>query len=142
VLVAAGFNRVKSGMIPPALDRRMRTLTYLAVIVLIVGCASVGTPIAKQNIPRIEKGVTTEAELVKMFGAASDKSFDSNGKIIITWMHSAAQPKAASFIPYAGPFIGGTNVQVEKLVVVMGKDGRVEDYTYNESHPNVNMGGD
>jgi hypothetical protein len=57
-------------------------------------------------------------------------------------MHSAAQAKGTSFIPYAGPFIGGTNVQVEKLVVVMSKNGTVENYVFNESHPNINYGGD
>ncbi len=121
----------------------MKTIIAGLVCALVIaGCASVGTPIAKQNVPRIQKGVTTESQLVKMFGAPSDKSISSNGKVVMTWIHSAAQAKGTSFIPLAGAFVGGTNVQVEKLQVVIGKDGHVEDYVFNESHPDVKMGGD
>ena len=119
----------------------MKYLLYYISALLLVGCASVGTPIVTQNIHHIRKGVTTESELVSMFGAASDKSFDSNGTLVITWIHSALQTKGTTFIPYAGPFVGGVNVQVEKLVVRMSKNGTVEDYTYNESHPDVKYGG-
>jgi transposase-like protein len=60
----------------------------------------------------------------------------------IQWIHSAAQAKGTSFIPFAGPFVGGTNVQVQQLTVLLKKDGTVENYTMNESHPDVKMGGD
>ncbi|SRR5581483_40998 len=121
----------------------MTRLIYCATAVLLLaGCASVGTPITRKNIARIRKGVTTESELVSLFGAPSDKSIDSNGKVVMTWIYSAAQTKAATFIPYAGPFVGGVNVQVEKLQVVLGKDGRVENYVFNESHPDINYGGE
>lgn len=114
----------------------------MAAMTFLASCASVGTPIATQNVTNIRKGVTTEAELVQMFGPPTDKSFDSNDRVVMTWNHSAAQAKGTSFIPFAGPFVGGTNVQVQKLIVILGKDGRVVNYTMNESHPNVNMGGD
>jgi hypothetical protein len=119
--------------------RQIAACCCLATL-LAYGCASVGTPIARQNLSRIQKGVTTERELTAMFGAPSDKSIDSNDRVILTWIHSAAQVKGTTFIPYAGAFVGGTNVQVEKLMVVVGKDGTVENYVFNESHPNVQMG--
>jgi hypothetical protein len=56
---------------------------YCITAILLWGCASVGTPIARQNIPHIKKGVTTEADLTRMFGAPFDKTIDSNGKIVI-----------------------------------------------------------
>jgi hypothetical protein len=117
-------------------------LCLISIAAMAAGCASVGTPIAKQNVAGIKKGVTTETELVRMFGNPTDKSINSAGKVVMTWVHSAAQPKGTSFIPFAGSFVGGTNVQVEKLQVVLGKDGRVEDYVMNESHRDIKMGGD
>lgn len=87
-----------------------RTAMYIIAAALLG--ASVGTPIATQNIPKIKKGVTTEADLVHMFGQPSDKTLNSNGRVIMSWVHSAAQAKGTSFIPFAGPFVGGTNVQV------------------------------
>jgi hypothetical protein len=110
-------------------------------IIALNGCASVGTPIATQNIPKIRKGVTTEAELVQMFGPPTDKSLSTNGKTVDTWIHSAAQAKGTSFIPYAGAFVGGTNMQLDKLQAIIGIDGRVEDYLFNKSHYDINYGG-
>jgi hypothetical protein len=120
----------------------MKIIFYALTAALFSACASVGTPIATQNISKIKKGVTTEADLVRMFGPPTDKTLNSNGQIMIAWVHSAAQAKGTSFIPFAGPFVGGTNVQVQKLVVLLKKDGTVENYTMNESHPDVKMGGD
>jgi hypothetical protein len=56
-----------------------------------------------------------------MFGPPTDKSFDANDRVVMTWIHSAAQAKGTSFIPFAGPFVGGTNVQVQKLIVICRK---------------------
>src|SRR5262245_23488681 len=120
----------------------MNKLIMILATVSLIGCASVGTPIATQNIPKIRKGVTTEAELVQMFGPPTDKSLSTNGKTVDTWMHSAAQAKGTSFIPFAGAFVGGTNMQLDKLQAILGKDGRVEDYFFNKSHYDINYGGD
>jgi uncharacterized protein YceK len=55
----------------------MKIICSTIAMALLAGCASVGTPIATQNVTNIRKGVTTEAELVQMFGPPTDKSFDS-----------------------------------------------------------------
>ena len=79
---------------------------------------------------------------MRMFGTPSTKTLNSNGNVIMMWTHVASQAKGTSFIPFAGPFIGGTNVQVQQFTVLLKKDGTVESYTMNESHPDVKMGGD
>ena|ERR1700720_754222 len=103
-----------------------RTAVYIAAAALLVSCASAGTPNATQNIAKIKKSITTEADLVRMFGSPSNKTLNSNGNVVMSWVHSAAQPKTTSFVPFAGPFIGRKNVQVQHLIVLMGKDGTVE----------------
>ena len=108
--------------------------------ICLASCASVGTPIAQQNVSQIKPGVTTEADLVRMFGAPSTKTLDSSGKTLLGWIYSAAQAKPASFVPVVGAFAGGTDVQVQQLSVLIGKDGRVEHYTMNNANPNVQMG--
>lgn len=118
------------------------TLLYIITAALVCSCASVGTPIATQDISKIKKGVTTEPDLVRMFGTPTTKTLNSNGNVIMIWTHSAAQAKGTSFIPIAGAFVGGTNVQVQQLTVLLKKDGTVENYTMNDSHPDVKMGGD
>ena len=120
----------------------MNAFSLLFIATLLAGCASVGKPVVTQNIPKIKRGVTTEADLVRMFGAPTTKTLNANGNVIMIWAHSAAQAKGASFIPFAGPFIGGTNVQVQQLTVLLNSKGTVQNYTMNESHPDIKMGGD
>jgi hypothetical protein len=116
----------------------MKLIYCVLGIIALYGCASVGTPIATQNIPKIRKGVTTETELVQMFGAPTDKTLNTNGKIMDTWIYTASQAKGTSFIPFAGAFVGGANMQMDKLQAILGKDGRVEDYMFNQSHQDIN----
>jgi hypothetical protein len=118
--------------------QEIKVLSVVLGIIALYGCASVGTPIASQNIPKIHKGVTTEAQLVQMFGAPMDKSLSTSGKTVDTWTYSAAQAKGTSFIPLAGAFVGGTNMQLSKLQAIIGKDGRVEDYLFNQTHYDIN----
>jgi hypothetical protein len=120
----------------------MKTIIVSLLALGFVGCASVGTPIATQNVQNIKKGVTTEADLVRMFGPPTTKTLNANGNIVMVWTHSAAQAKGTSFIPIAGAFVGGTNVQVQQLTVLLNSSGSVQNYTMNESHPDVKMGGD
>lgn len=119
----------------------MKFLPFYAIAVLVlVSCASVGTPIAQQNVRNIKPGVTTEADLLRLFGNPNTKTLDSNGRVVMMWIYSAAQANAKSFIPLVGPFVGGTNVQVQQLTVLMRSDGKVDKYTMNNSNPDMHMG--
>jgi hypothetical protein len=111
----------------------MKLIYCVLGIIALYGCASVGTPIATQNIPKIRKGVTTEAELVQMFGPPLSKTTGSNGKTVEIWLHSSAQAKPATFIPIAGAFAGGATAQSEQLSATL-QNGRVENYLFTQAH--------
>ena len=115
-------------------------IIYCITALLLCGCASVGTPVETQNIPKIRKGVTTEAELVQMFGAPSSKRLGPNNGLIETWIYSESRVKGTSFIPYAGAFVGGSHVKIQTLMVALDGNGRVQNYAFNESHPDINFG--
>jgi outer membrane protein assembly factor BamE (lipoprotein component of BamABCDE complex) len=120
--------------------RQVNAVGAIVAAVCLASCASVGTPIAQQNISQIKPRVTTEVDLVRMFGPPSTKTLDTNGKTLLGWLYSAAQAKPATFVPVVGAFAGGTDVQVQQLSVLMNKNGTVERYTMNNSNPNVEMG--
>jgi len=47
----------------------------------------------------------------------------------LTWMYSEARVKGESFIPYAGPWLGGTRSKEKLLTVTLGADGKVSSFS-------------
>ena len=108
---------------------------------VLVGCSSVGKPIAKEKIKQIQVDVTTEPDLIRMFGVPSTKTLDASGNIVLTWVYSHAATKPETFIPVAGAFVGGVKTRLQQLTVLIGKRGRVERYTMNDAPGEVKYGG-
>ena len=44
------------------------------------------------------------------------------------WLYSEARVKGESFIPYAGPLVGGTRSAQKNLTVTLGADGKVVSF--------------
>jgi outer membrane protein assembly factor BamE (lipoprotein component of BamABCDE complex) len=103
-------------------------LSLLAVFA--VSCASVGNNFDESKISQIKKGETTEADLVAMFGEPQNRSVNSDSGLTLTWIYSEAKVKGESFIPYAGPFLGGTRSKSKTLSVMLA-DNKVTSFTYS-----------
>jgi outer membrane protein assembly factor BamE (lipoprotein component of BamABCDE complex) len=116
---------------------------FLAVAIFGGGCASTshGTKIDTQNVSKIEKGVTTRAEVEQMFGSPMNVSLMGDGRRSMTYhyMESDTKVKGTSFIPIAGAFMGGSKgkMRTQQLQVILTKDEVVEDYVMNDGTSNV-----
>jgi outer membrane protein assembly factor BamE (lipoprotein component of BamABCDE complex) len=106
----------------------------------LVGCSSVGTPITQEKVNQIRIGLTTEADLFLMFGTPSTKTLDANGKIVLAWVYSSATTKPETFVPLAGPFIGGYSTELQQLTILVDRQGRVERWTMNNAPGEVRYG--
>jgi outer membrane protein assembly factor BamE (lipoprotein component of BamABCDE complex) len=115
---------------------------FLAAVLAfaIVGCSSVGTPIAQDKVKQIRLGLTTEPDLLLLFGNPSTKTLDPSGAMVLTWVYSSASTKPETFVPIAGPFIGGYSTKVQQLTVLINRKGRVERWTMNNSPGEVRYG--
>src|SRR6266567_1214436 len=82
-----------------------------ALFAILTGCMSVGRNFEESKVSQIKKGETTEADLVQMFGAPQNRTLNSEGQTILTWMYSQSNVKGESFIPFAGAFVGGTDTK-------------------------------
>jgi len=118
----------------------VRILLALLLAIAITGCSSVGTPIAKEKVNQIRLQVTTEPDLLLLFGNPSTKTLDASGAIVLTWVYSSAETKPETFVPFAGPFIGGYNTHLQQLSVLINKKGRVERWTLNDVPDEVRYG--
>lgn len=111
---------------------------FLSVAIFGGGCASTshGTKIDTQNVSRIEKGVTTRAEVEQMFGPPMNVGLMGDGRrsMMYQYMETDTKVKGTSFIPFAGPFMGGSKgtTRTQQLQVILTKDEVVEDYVMND----------
>src|SRR6266567_7253821 len=100
----------------------LKLITAVVLAGLLIGCASMGRNFDESKVSQIKKSETTEAELVQMFGAPEHRTLNSEGQTILTWMYSQSNVKGQSFIPFAGPFMGGTDTKMKSLNVTLLND--------------------
>ena len=118
----------------------MKIALVAVLAIAIAGCSSVGTPIAQEKVNQIKLGLTTEPDLLLLFGNPSRKTIDPSGTIVLTWVYSNASTKPETFVPLAGPFIGGYSTRLQQLTVLIDRKGRVAKWTMNNSPGEVRYG--
>jgi hypothetical protein len=110
---------------------RLSLAVLTGFFILAVGCASSGTNYDSTKVSDIKKGVTTEAQLVQMFGDPEQTTTNSEGDTILMWRYNEARANAASFVPGWSIFGGGTNTSNKMLRVTL-KSGIVSDFSATE----------
>ncbi len=118
----------------------MFKLSIIVLLIALSGCASVGKEIQTDKVGQIKKDVTTEQEVLALLGTPMTKTMGSDGKIIMLYQYTKVKNKAANFIPVAGLLLGGMDMRTQMLTIVVSKDGKVENYTLNDSNTNINSG--
>lgn len=108
-----------------------RAIFCAAAFLIVSGCVSVGHRIDQEAVSRIEKGVTTQGQVIGLLGSPDSITRDGSGKTIFVYSYARVEPTAASFIPVAGPLVGGSNVQHETCVVTFDSDGIVQNFFNN-----------
>ena len=117
----------------------MNKFLCLVSAVLLAGCASVGQKVDQAAVDRIQKGVSTKADVRHLIGDPNKVTKDSNGIETWTYEYAHAQVKGESFIPFAGPFMGGTRVQSQETVVKFS-GGVVTEYSTSYGGTEVTQG--
>jgi outer membrane protein assembly factor BamE (lipoprotein component of BamABCDE complex) len=111
-------------------------LTILCASLLalcLTSCAAQHSSITSSAVAQIRPGITTEADLVQLFGPPDTRLSTFQGDTSMDWFRSlGANP--ATYIPLVGQFLGGLDLEVQQLSVQIGRNGRVKKYTtYNSN---------
>ncbi len=99
----------------------------------LTNCAPYRNAITQPAVNQIRPGVTTEADLVQLFGRPETRVTAFNGDTTSEWSRSIG-PKAAGYAPVVGQFLGGLDLEVQELVVVVSRSGRVRSFTMYDSN--------
>lgn len=118
----------------------MKIFLGALLVLAVAGCSSVGTPIGRDKVNQIQVGLTTEQDVLRMFGVPSTRTIDISGRAVLSWIFSSASAKPQTFIPIAGAFIGGYNTRLQQLTVLINKKGRVESWSLNDRPSEVKYG--
>lgn len=115
-----------------------RYLIVLCVLTLF-GCVTMGKEITEEQLAGFKKGETTIDQVVANLGSPTSSSVSSaTGQRTISYMFAHAQARPASFIPFIGPLVGGTDSRSTWVVFMFGMDGKL--LTYYASQSQLGMG--
>lgn len=106
---------------------KMKLLATAAILfgALASGCVSHGVILSEEQISKIQRGSTTESEVLASLGQPTSIS-SMNGRRMLIYSGMYAQPRPATFIPVVGPLVGGADVRASSVVISIS-DGIVSD---------------
>lgn len=108
-----------------------RLFVFFVIGVFLSGCATAGSPKVKdQNLlAKISKGVTTQDEILAMYGKPQVKKTKENGLEVWEYHYVQTEVTAVTFVPVVGLFAGGANSKVDGIEVEFNADKVVNNYT-------------
>jgi hypothetical protein len=111
---------------------KIRILFAVVLGFCLTSCATSYFAISRPAVNSIRPGVTTEGDLVTLFGPSDTKWPANRGMTGLDWFRSAG-PAAPGYAPVLGQFWGGLDIDVQQLSVFVSPGGRVESYTFYDS---------
>lgn len=128
--------------------RKKLSLSFLLVLSVLAftGCSvnSGNGAIQGQSNQKLSqkliKGKTTEAQVVRMFGQPTDKTFKGNGEPEWIYKHSALHNGFVSYIPIVGFFAGDQSQTKKELAILFHKNGTIKDWAWSSSNTPLKAG--
>ncbi len=116
-----------------------RLIIFISLLALIAGCTATqtnGVKLDPNAVARIQKGVTTRAEVESLLGQPMTMAMADRGRRIMVYhfTESAGRSKPQSYIPVVGLFAGATEGTSRTQMLQIFLDGRnvVEDYEFSD----------
>jgi outer membrane protein assembly factor BamE (lipoprotein component of BamABCDE complex) len=102
-------------------------------LAFLAACGASGVQVRPDQLTSFKKGETTKADVIAKLGNPTSQTITSDGATMLFYNYAAYQARPASFIPIVGPLVGGADVQTSAVMFQFGPDGRMINYTANNS---------
>jgi outer membrane protein assembly factor BamE (lipoprotein component of BamABCDE complex) len=113
----------------------MKYTTPILIAIILAACSHSPEPVKFQaaRAGELQKGKSTKADVLATLGNPVAVASDSSGAEKLTYLHTDSDLKGRSFIPFAGPWIGGVRVTTETVIVTLNRGivSNVETATSN-----------
>lgn len=118
----------------------MRRIGILAASIMLAACATVGREVTDAEIATLKKGQTTKQEAINTLGQPTQTSRTSDGKQILMYTFAHVQARPETFIPFIGPFVGGSDIRSSALVLTFDNADVLQEWTSNQSSTGTGVG--
>lgn len=114
------------------MTKLLRGLTLFAALVLIVSCATTsGRQVADEDLQKIEKGKTTQAEVVEILGEPETTKTTRDGTVLV-YSYSKAKADTMSHVPYVGSYLGKTKTENQVIYIFVDENEVVNEIQVEE----------
>jgi|JI10StandDraft_1071094.scaffolds.fasta_scaffold311426_3 outer membrane protein assembly factor BamE (lipoprotein component of BamABCDE complex) len=112
---------------------RIGRVVAIALPLLLTGCMAAGVQVKAEQLQGFKKGETTKQDVLSKLGNPTARSITADGSEILIYNYAAYQARPESFIPLIGPLVGGADVQTSMVWFQFGSDGKLTNYTAQNS---------
>ena len=118
----------------------MVLLVLACSLAALTGCVSSGTKIEMANIAQLKKGVSTRAEMDRLFGKPTSVTLLPDGRTMATWFYVKASNNVQNFIPIVNVVQTKIDSETQMLQASFSTDGVLENFTTNDSASSIKAG--
>lgn len=118
----------------------MKTLSALVAALLIAGCVSTGREVSQDQLADFKRGETTIDQVIAKLGQPTNSNLSMGGARSISYVFTHAQARPASFIPFIGPLVGGSDARSTAVTFFFDEGGRLTDYRSSNSQYGMGTG--
>lgn len=113
---------------------KMKWAIACAAVVLMAGCASVGTKVNPNTVAAFKPGVTTIQQAEAKLGEPNNIVHNADGSTLLQYTYAHAKANGASYIPVVGLFAGKTITDSTTASLKFDKNGRYVSHTTSQGH--------
>jgi outer membrane protein assembly factor BamE (lipoprotein component of BamABCDE complex) len=116
-----------------------RALIALYLLAL-TGCAASGKQVKEEQISGFKEGQTTINEVVAALGQPNHNMMLGDGSRVITYAYARVTTRPETFIPFAGAFVGGADMQTNSVTLSFDKNGVLKTKSASSGQSGTGMG--
>src|SRR5436309_13445089 len=103
------------------------SILALMMLAFLTSQAMAGHAITQAKVNQITPGLTTEEDLVRVFGPPTTRTICPPGEVTLDWFYTSPI-SAQNYIPVIGPLLRGTLMTAWELWVGLRTNGPVKRY--------------
>jgi hypothetical protein len=107
----------------------MKVVLVIATALTLTACVSTGKKVTQEKVAKFKIGQTTYQEVIAELGQPTDSTLHSDGRRSISYFYSQSQVSAASFIPYVGGLLGGSESESTFVYMDFDQKGVLANYS-------------
>ncbi|HYH96813.1 outer membrane protein assembly factor BamE domain-containing protein [Hyalangium sp.] len=118
----------------------MKAVLITAAALTLSACIATGKKVTQEQVSQFQKGKTTYQEVITGLGKPTGSTLHSDGSRSINYSYAQSQASAASFIPYVGRLVGGSESEHTSVYLTFDKNGILTDFSATSGQTSTGTG--